>query len=233
MNKLFNLAVGLLVVGAANADPILGHSEISDFSWDSPSGTTSANFDPFGNYATFGLHTIINLSDYSIVDVETFVAKNSASAIIKEIAGNANLNSFGWYEVGGTKTEEIFNGAASAGASKISYFGSASEVGFYLATPKDGVFYTEKSKNPDLNQQVIIFQSNTEENEFILAWEDLDRTKLLSPDMYSNVLTKQDSDFNDFVVKVRFDVPEPATLSFIGLSLLSLSGLSFVRRKRS
>ena len=217
MNKLLSIVAGLFIVGAANADMV----EISDFTWD-------------GSMAQYGLSSIMaanGLSDYTQVDIETFLGQYADCMIIEEVAGNADINSFGWYEVGNIdNTFEIFPGPANPGDRVVVSLPSA-EIGFYL-NPKnnnlngDAIFYSQSSLNNGIGQ-VAVFQSNTNSREFVLAWEDLSLVNGTSELYNANM---SDGDFNDFIVKVS--VPEPATLGFLGLSLLSLSGLSMIRRKR-
>lgn len=218
MNKLLSVIAGLFIVGAANAAPV----EISSYSWD-------------GDVATVGINAILTnhgLTDYVQVDVETFFGQFADAIIIEEIAANSNINSFGWYEVGTPDVlHEIFPGPATLG-DKVTVALSNSPIGFYL-DPKNGVpngtatFYSEQSLNPNALGQVAVFQSNSNAKDFVLAWEDLSLVNGRSHSYDPNI---SDGDFNDFVVKVN--VPEPATLGLLGLSLLSLSGFSMIRRRR-
>lgn len=59
-------------------------------------------------------------------------------------------------------------------------------------------------------------------NEYIFAWEDLP-------------INGADGDYNDMIVLVESirPVPEPATLSFLGIGLLSLFSRGLIRRKRT
>lgn len=229
MNKLLSLAATLFVVGAASAAPVV-QADISDFTWD-------------GDYATKSLETILTTKvdadfyiNYQIVAFETFIAENANCMMIEEIAGNAKNNTFGWYDVNNDAVlNEIFPGSATDPASKFVVFAPATEVGFYLDPqgfqPGVGIFRSESGKNLGGAGQVAVYQSISDENEYILAWEDLTRSNL--DNEYRDPALYTDSDFNDMVVRVNVNVPEPATLGFIGLSLLSLSGLSFFRRKRN
>ena len=59
----------------------------------------------------------------SLVGVETWTGWGATSIILEEVAGNRNINTFGWYEVGNhTTLNEIFSGNwayISAGQRKI------------------------------------------------------------------------------------------------------------------
>lgn len=220
MNKLLSFTSVLLVAGAATAAII--PSEISTFSWDGP-------------MATNGLTNILNakvadFSNFEMVSLETFTATHADVWLIKEVAGNKNYNSFGWYDVSDpSDLKEIFPGVENAPSNKSLAFYPTTEVGFYLETIGH-TFYTQNSLNLGGKGQVAVFRNTKNANDFILAWEDITRT---FPDREYPGNTHCDSDFNDMIVRIQVSVPEPATLGFLGLSLLSLSGISLIRRKRN
>lgn len=221
MNKMLSLVAGLFFVGAVSADMVT----ISGYTWDTPQDmyTLNAIFERSG----------MNFADYSQVDVETWLAYTADCWILEEVAANENINSFGYYDVNTMTRTQLFPGSSSDGDYKSVVISNTDpkNIGFYLDAKNEGVnqniFYTQDALNGGIGQ-VAVFQNNNNTKEFVLAWEDIS--------MASGVKEKytqgySDGDFNDFVVKAR--VPEPATLSLIGLSLLSLSGLSFFRRKRN
>jgi len=215
MNKLLSVVVSLFIVGAVSAAPVT----ISSYTWDTPS-----DFLP-----DVLLRNGIDISDYTQIDVETWFARNADNWIIEEVAANANINSFGYYKAGDVNSKvQIFPGSASGGAfaSVAISDPNPTEIGFYLDVAGNDIFFTEASLHGGLGQ-VAVFGNDSNQKEFILAWEDLSIANGIAKN-YTKGLS--DADYNDFIVKVR--VPEPATLSFIGLSLLSLSGLSFLRRKQ-
>jgi len=111
------------------------------------------------------------------------------------------------------------------------YF-AANLFGFYLSSV-DHVWYSDAALNSDGADHMIAYQGsgdtvkigNTKagpwaSNEFVMAWEDLDRSRW-------------DFDYNDFVVMVEsvqgVNLPEPGSLALFGLGFV---GLAFARRRR-
>jgi len=84
-----------------------------------------------------------------------------------------------------------------------------------LNTPLD-TFYSQNSLNEG-NKQLLVFKIEELANTYILAWEDLDVTKWYS-----------DGDFQDMIVRVKINVPEPSTLGLFGIGALAL----FVTRRQ-
>jgi hypothetical protein len=165
--------------------------------------------------------------------------------ILFELAGFANSNFFGIYDVTNPSTRlTIFTGPNGAGSLGYLYldggtdycagnFASTScatfgsdRFGFFLTTPQGHTFFSQTLLNGDGFDHMVAFQGggagtiNTRTwlpNEFILAWEDL----------YGG----GDKDYDDFAVMVEsvIGVPEPGTLGLFGLALLA-GGLA--RRKK-
>jgi hypothetical protein len=164
-----------------------------------------------------------------------------------EIAGNANSNAFGIYDVADRSNRlTIFQGPAGTNARGALALNGTSDFcagglwgmptcatfgshlfGFFLDTP-EGIFYSELDANADHIDHMVAFQGGTDRgaingsrwlaNEFILAWEDLSGGG--------------DLDYDDLVVLVEsvISVAEPGTLALFAIAGLGM--LVIVRRRR-
>jgi hypothetical protein len=147
----------------------------------------------------------------TLVDDETWLGLGATSIILEEIAGYRNYNTFGWYDVsnpGGLN--EIFSGPDNKDSAPVSInFDTETEFGFYLGSRYSGAFYSEDNLNQG-GQQVLVFQLQELQNTYLLAWEDL------------NMAGVSDADFQDMIVRVKINVPEPATLGLLSVGMMSL-----------
>lgn len=167
---------------------------------------------------------------------------------VAEIAGNASVNTFGIYDIYSNATVELFNGSDTTGDKivfEILTDGTvelnlvdtgidftSSLFGFYLGTP-NGTFYSQESKNGDVDQMVAFQGGHGDyinlpgaagnkawtQGGWLLAFED-------------TAYDSSDKDFNDFVAFIESASPvsEPGSLALLGLGL---AGLGFARRKQN
>jgi hypothetical protein len=153
----------------------------------------------------------------------------SDARIVMEIAGYASQNRLGIYDIyDPSKRFELFNGAASAGATSSFAVGADGTLigtgvtfttnlfGFYLQTPA-GLWFSQSDLNADGADHLVAYQSG---GVFLFGWEDL-------------ASNNWDQDYNDFVVRVSgvtgVDVPEPASLGLLGFGL---AGIGLFRRRK-
>lgn len=164
-----------------------------------------------------------------------------------ELAGNANSNAFGIYDVADRNNRlTIFSGPAGSNARGALALNGTSDFcagalwgmptcatfgshlfGFFLDTP-EGVFFSELDANADHIDHMVAFQGGSDrgtingsrwlDNELILAWEDLNGGG--------------DLDYDDLVVLVEsiISVAEPGTLALFAIGGILM--LVMVRRRR-
>lgn len=209
---------------------------------------------------TPGVSSINVITDQlSSDEIWTSTASGGAIAtFIIEIATFANTNSFGIYDLTSASFLEIFSGPQREGSQatlkfydnglitvsndSIGRYGeatfSSNNFGFYLGTNNFGTFYSQASKNSDGLDHMVAFQGNNIDelkiapfkpgvwtsDEYILAWEDVPVSTFYF-----------DADYNDLVVLIESvrPVPEPASLSLIGIGLATMLSSGFFKRKRS
>jgi hypothetical protein len=189
-------------------------------------------------------------NDQALPD-ELFAVEASGGSILTlifEIAGNANNNFFGIYDVvDPTKRVQLYSGASGPGNSVMlgvddtgmTYVNFAAtgvslasnQFGYYLQTPS-ALFYSQNELNAGAGDQMVAYQGDGDKiklpskpagiwgsSSYILAWEDV---------QYS----AGDKDFNDFVVYVESvtAVPEPGTLALLATGLLAFGATVRSRR---
>ena len=132
-----------------------------------------------------------------------------------EIAGNANINVFGWYDIATGSKQVIFSGSASAGATTP--FTPTAAYGFYLLAANGDTYYTQSGKNRNAaggavdnnRQHFAVFRDNSG---YWLGIEDLR-------------FSGSDKDYNDMIIKVTpIPTPVPAALWLFGAGLLGFLG---------
>jgi len=162
--------------------------------------------------------------------VTSFYFSNASSgataALLVEVAGNAGINIFGWYDVTNPANfGVIFSGSAAAGAT-LPVTINAANYGFFLQSGTTGpIYYTQSSLNPagDQNHQhFAVFAQNLGGGNpvFWIGIEDL-------PAGHSTLNREgRIGDYNDMIVRITpiaTPVPEPATLGLMGAGLLGIA----------
>ncbi len=147
-----------------------------------------------------------------------------------EVAQNANINEFGWYNVDDPSVlHPIFLGPDSAPSTDT--FSPSAQYGFYLKGA-DGTYYTQSSLNPSgdtSHQHFVIFQgSSTPGAEtYWIGIEDLSVSGL-------NGAEGGSGDYNDMLVHISAEVspavPEPSTVALVLGGFLFVLGLRKHRR---
>jgi hypothetical protein len=161
-------------------------------------------------------------------DLSFYFQRTVSSSIVGlklEIAGQSNVNEFGWYDITDPSTlYPLFLGPDAAPSSNT--FSPNAQYGFYLKSLGEGTYYTQSSLNSDpsdrTHQHFVVFQESATLGAEIywIGIEDLSRSALDG---------KEDcvGDYNDMIVRLSAlspsgSVPEPSTV------VLVLAGAGFI-----
>lgn len=200
----------------------------------------------------------VNIHQYEPDEIWSLTASGtSASRLIIELAGYADRNTFGVYDINDEDNKiQLFGGMNSAGDIAVLFDSgggtytaitpssgsvsvdtgsfSSSLFGFYLGTP-DGTFYSEQEKNTKDGQtdHLVVFQAKGGD------YLDLPGTSAYrewTPNEFilawEDLDSLGDQDYNDMLILVEsvVGVPEPSTLALFGFAMFSLGSVLWASR---
>lgn len=166
---------------------------------------------------------------YNSGDADPFswnIAMPTRFEIVQEIAGDADINTLGYYTgSGGAKTLTGIFGGTESGPTLLTI---SDPFGLYLKARDDKFWYTDRTENilqafPPANAggdpQALIYELKPG-TEWLVAWDDFDVT-----DKVGGMGFRSDRDYNDMYVKV-VATPEPVStvLFLVGGGVFGLAG---------
>jgi hypothetical protein len=194
-----------------------------------------------GTDPSLSLQSLINASGNTLVNVNSDQFNNgddtawtstgaSFAAMVVEVAGSANVNSFGIYNLADpTEKTQIFSGPDTGGAT-AAFTSPYAEFGFYLINGALGfTWYSDRTLNGG-QPHVVTYQGKGEtltlgdvgsppdgsvvwdSNTYLMGWEDQD-------------FANSDFDYQDMVVLVSGIQPVPDNFATVGLLGMAIMGL--------
>lgn len=182
----------------------------------------------------------------------------SENALVLEIAGNANSNTFGIFDPTDSSNHlQLFTGVATTGWTATLYnngsgsftanllnpthgmedsrsatFGAGNLFGYYLGTT-NGIFFSDPGLNGG-DAQMVAYAGNGSTNLTFAGHAGQFNAGEYLLAWEDTSLLNSDMDYNDFVVVVEsvHPVPEPAVLGMFGLGTLLIGLFAGLRRRR-
>jgi hypothetical protein len=225
-------------------------------SWDGPGNDLQSLVDAY--LGTNAINVALDYIGHDTSDPDPYYWRigGFSSYMVREIAGNADSNVFGWYRrpaagaqpvINGVDDGVIFPGPAGEGSTYtldlLALYGSPVQIGFYLAAPAysyapSETFFSDRRYN-DLGWGGVALHAPYDGDPQMLAY-DLSSIRgyesyLLAwedRDTGGLIQYQTDNDFNDMIVEITPTpaIPEPSTLLLLGSGL---AAAVFFTRKRA
>ena len=255
MKKMLALLAVLILLGFGNAlaIPTLGGEApdlqvvLDDLTVDPSTGT-----DPGDTFDSSIDVTSNYLADTSDSTWSVSGSGTSVATMIIEVAGWANVNSFGVYN--GSDEVTLFDGAAGAGekvflsieddfsvviSNSVVGFDydtgidfSSDSFGFFITNSPGDTFYSNTALNDDGVDHMLAYQGNnidTIKLPGLAAGTWTDNEWLLA---FEDTFGGGDDDYQDLVLMIESvePIPEPGTLLLLGSGLI---GLAYLKRRKA